>query len=325
MAKVSAMPPPEKRRETGREGEAPPASLWAFGGLTPLQLGKRVWKEFSDDNVTGHAAQLSYYFLMALFPLLMLLLTIAGIVAQGNPHFRDQLFMMLGRVLPQSASDLIGKTVGEVTQAAGGLKLTFGIVFTLWSASGGVTAIMDTLNECYNVREGRPWWKRYGIAIGLTIAIIVLMLAAMALVLGGPHIAQWLGTHLHLGDVFVLAWRVLQYPVALALMVFTFALIYYFAPDVETPKWYWITPGSVVGVFLWVVASIAFRIYLHYFNSYAKTYGSLGAVIILMVWLYVTGIAILLGGEVNSEIEHAAAEKGRADAKLKGEKEAPAA
>src|SRR5512135_972264 len=176
------MPPPERKR-TGKEGEAPPASLWAFGGQTPLQLIKAVWREFNDDNVTGHAAQLSYYFLMALFPLLMLLLTIAGFVAQGNPHFRDQLFLMLGQALPPSASELIGKTVNEVTQSAGGLKFTFGLVFTLWSASGGVTAIMQTLNECYDVKDQRPWWKYYGTALALTIGITVLLLSAMALVL----------------------------------------------------------------------------------------------------------------------------------------------
>src|SRR5205085_11292450 len=143
----------------------------------------------------------------------------------------------------------------------------------------------------------------------LTIAISILMLAAAALILFGGHIADFLGSHLGLGFAFSLAWKIVQYPGALAFMTMAFALLYYLAPDIDEPKWYWITPGSVAGVTIWVLASVGFRIYLHFFNSYAKTYGSLGTVIILMVWLYVTGLAILLGGVINAEIEHAAAEK----------------
>ena len=285
--------------------QAKPQSLWKLGGLSPLQLAKRVGKGFGADNVTGHAAQLSYYFLMALFPALLLLLTIAGFILQGNAHFRDQLFQLLGEALPPSASELVDKTVKEVARAAGGLKLTFGLVFTLWSASGGVQAIMQTLNRCYGVAETRPWWKRAVTAVSLTVAISVLVQIAMALVLFGPHIAVWLGKRLELHDAFVIAWRTVQYPVALLLMTFAFALIYHYGPNRPRAAWQWITPGSVAGMLLWVVASFGFRLYLHYFNSYAKTYGSLGAVIILMVWLYVTGIAILLGGEVNAKIEQA--------------------
>ena len=285
--------------------QAKPQSLWKLGGLSPLQLAKHVGKGFGADNVTGHAAQLSYYFLMALFPALLLLLTIAGFILQGNAHFRDQLFQLLGEALPPSASELVDKTVKEVARAAGGLKLTFGLVFTLWSASGGVQAIMQTLNRCYGVAETRPFWKRALTAVGLTVAITVLVQIAMALVLFGPHIAVWLGKQLELGNAFVIAWRAVQYPFALLLMTFTYALIYHYGPNLPRARWHWITPGSVVGVFLWVVASFGFRLYLHYFNSYAKTYGSLGAVITLMIWLYVTGIAILLGGEVNAKIEQA--------------------
>ena len=314
-----------RKARTGNEGEPPPPSLWAFGGLPPLRLMKRVWKEYNEDDVGSHAAQLAYYFMLALFPAMLFLLTLIGLIAHGNPSFQQQLFAYLARLAPGSASELVGKTIQEVTQAAGGLKLTFGIVFTIWSAMGGIVAIMTSLNAAYDVNEGRPLWKRYGIALGLTIALSVLAIVALAVVLFGGRIADYLGSHLHLGSVAVTTWTVVQWPLAFALMAFAFALIYYFAPDVKEQKWYWITPGSLLGVVIWLGASALFRLYLAYFNNYAETYGSIGAVIILMLWLYITGTSIMLGGEVNSEIEHAAAELGRADAKAEGEKQAPAA
>lgn len=317
------MPPREPR--AGREGEAPPPSLWAFGGLTPLRLIKRVWNEYNEDDVGSHAAQLAYYFMMAIFPAMIFVLTLIGLIAHGNPQFQQQLFTYMARMMPGSASQLIGQTLQEVTQSAGGMKMTFGIVFTLWAAMGGVTAIMQSLNAAYDVKEQRPLWKKYSIALGLTVALSVLAILALAIVLFGGRIAGYMGSQLHLGGAAVWAWNIAQWPVAFALMALAFAVIYYFAPDVKQQKWYWITPGSLVGVVLWLVASTLFRVYLHFFNSYVKTYGSLGAAIILMLWLYVTGMSIMLGGEVNAEIEHAAAEHGRADAKAEGEKRAPAA
>jgi membrane protein len=299
--------------------------MWAWGGLTPLRLMKRVGHEFNEDDILGHSAQLAYYFMLALFPMLLFLLTLIGLIAHNNAEFQSQLFGYLARVLPGSASELISKTIQEITQAAGGAKLTFGLVFTLWSAMGGVTAIMDALNAAYDVEEQRPLWKKYGIALGLTIALAVLIIVALALVMFGGRIAEYLAAHIGLGSMFVIGWKIVQWPVAFGIMAVAFAVIYYFAPDVKDQKWYWITPGSLLGVFIWLAASGAFRLYLHFFNNYAKTYGSLGAAIVLMLWLYVTGMSIMLGGEINSEIEHAAAEHGRADAKAEGEKEAPAA
>jgi membrane protein len=151
-----------------------------------------------------------------------------------------------------------------------------------------------------------------------------LMLVALGIVLFGGWAAQFASTH-GLGEVAVTAWKVLHAPVALLFVVVGFATLYYWGPDVEQKRWYWITPGSMVGVLLWVIASAGFRIYLHFFNTYSATYGSLGAVIILLLWFYITSLALLVGAEINASIEHAAAEHGRADAKLKGEREAPAA
>lgn len=317
------MPDPTAPRRPGRRGPLP--SLWELGGLTPRQLLKGVAREAMHDDILSRAAQLSYYFMLALFPMLLFLLTLMGLILGDNPGARDQLFGYLGSVLPPSAADLVGRTIQEVTQAAGGAKLTFGIVFTLWAAMGGMNAIIATLNVVYDISDSRPYWKRILLSAALTVAIAILVIAALMLVLFGPQIASWLGAKLSLGAVFEWTWKVLQFPGAFAFMAFAFALIYYFAPDVEQQKWYWITPGSLLGVLLWLGASGLFRLYLQYFDRYSKTYGSLGAVIVLMLWLYVTGVCILLGGEVNAEIEHAAAARGRADAKAEGEKQAPAA
>jgi membrane protein len=188
-----------------------------------------------------------------------------------------------------------------------------------------MSSLITVLNFVHHVKEQRPWWKvRLVLAPLLSVGVVGLMLAALALVLFGGIVANWAGAH-GLGDSVVLAWKVLQWPIALAFVILAFALLYYSAPDVKERKWYWITPGSLVGVLLWVAASVLFRVYLHYFNSYSATYGSLGAAIILMLWFYITAIALLIGAEINAEIESAAAEHGRADAKLKGEKQAPAA
>jgi membrane protein len=211
----------------------------------------------------------------------------------------------------------------EISAASGGGKITFGILATLWAASNGMGAITQALNVAYNVKESRPWWKQRLTAVSLTIALSVLIISALLIVLYGGLIADHIAGRYGFGDFFTLTWKIIQWPIALAFMLFSFALIYYFAPDLHEQKWTWVTPGSVIGVGLWLLISFGLRTYLQYFNSYSKTYGSLGAVIILMLWLYLTGVAILIGGEVNSDLEDLAARSGAPEAKEKGEK-APA-
>jgi len=296
------------------------ASLWSIGKLGWLGLAKRVWKEVQEDDVFGRAAQLSYYFLLALFPFLIFLTSIIGLVLGSGTGTRHALFNYLARVMPPSAYQLISSTVTEVSASSSGGKISFGILAALWAASNGLTAITGSLNSAYDLEETRPWWKQRLTAIVLTIALSVLIISALVLVVAGGHIADWLAYHFGLGDTFPLIWKIIQWPVVLACMTFAFALIYYFAPDTREQKWMWLTPGAVIGVVLWLLVSLAFRVYLHFFNSYSATYGSLGAVIILMLWLYLTGAAVLIGGETNSEIENAAAEQGQPEAKEKGEK-----
>lgn len=298
------------------------ASLWKLRGLNPKKIAKRVWTEIQQDDVFGRAAQLSYYFLLALFPLLIFLTSVIGLVIGSGSSIRQNLFRYLSEIMPPSAFQLIESTMQEVTAASSGSKISFGVLAALWAASNGMGAITEALNVAYDVKESRPWWKQRLTAIGLTIALSILIITALAIVLTGGKIADGLAANYSLGSAFTLTWKILQWPIVLATMLFAFAMVYHFAPDVRGQKWVWITPGAVIGVALWLLVSFGFRLYLGYFDSYSKTYGSLGAVIVLMLWLFFTGAAVLVGGEVNAEIEHAAAEAGVSDAKAEGEKQA---
>jgi membrane protein len=254
----------------------------------------------------GRAAELSYYFLLALFPLLIFLTSVIGIVLGSGSGTRHALFNYLARIMPPSAFQLLDATMYEVTNSSGGGKLSFGLLAALWAASNGMSAITDSLNVAYDVKENRPWWKQRLVAISLTLSLSVLIIAALVLVVAGGNIAEHIADAYGFGSQFAVAWKIIQWPAVFAVMISAFALIYYFAPDRREQSWQWLTPGAVIGVILWLLVSIGFRVYLHFFDSYSKTYGSLGAVIVLMLWLYFTGAAVLIGGEINSEIENAA-------------------
>jgi len=192
-----------------------------------------------------------------------------------------------------------------VTQQQGGL-LSFGIAMALWSSSSAITAVMDTLNRAYDVKEGRPFWKVRGLAILLTIVISILIVIAMGLLVFGPYLGNWVASQFGLGYVFQVAWNLLRWVIIVAFLVLAMALIYYIAPDVEQ-EWKWLTPGSIFSVLAIIGISLAFSYYVENFGSYNKTYGSIGAVIVLLLWMYLAGFLILVGGEINAEIEHASA------------------
>lgn len=295
------------------------ASVWALGNLSWRELAKRIYKEIERDRVFGRAAELSYYFLLALLPFLIFLTSVVGLILGSEINTRQTLFNYLAQVMPQSAFQLVTSTMMEVSSASGGGKISFGILAALWLASNGMSAITTSLNIAYDVKETRPWWKHRLTAIGLTIALSVFIISALILVVAGSWIADWLAATFGLGSTFPLAWKIIQWPVVIFFLMFAFALIYYLAPNLKEQKWQWLTPGSAIAVALWLLVSLGFRIYLHFFNTYSATYGSLGAVIILMLWLYFTGAAVLIGGEVNSEIDRAIAEQGKPDAEKKGE------
>ena len=264
---------------------------------------KHLSKRINDDEVFGRAAQLSYYFLLALFPLLLVLINLLGFVARQGTDFRSKLIIYLAAVMPPAAVTLVHTTLDEISLASGSGKLSLGLLAALWAASNGMGAISQTLNTAYNVRETRPWWKVRLIAVALTIALAVLIIAALAIVLYGGAIGDTLATGYGFGEIFRTVWRILQWPIALGFVLATFTLIYNLAPDLPRERRRWFAPGAFVAVALWLTISFLFRIYLQYFDSYSVTYGSLGALIVLMLWFYLTGVVILVGGEINCEVD----------------------
>ena len=297
-------------------------SIWDLGGLTWPQLARRLWTCINDNDLLNRGYELAYNFLLAVFPLLLVVVTLLGIFASHGSNLRTSLFSYIQAAMPPTAYELISKTLDEIINAAGGGKLTFGLLLALYSGSAGMTQLMSTLNSAYQVRETRSWIKTHLISLGLTLAMSILTIGAIALILAGGYAIHLLGQAIGLSTAATIAIKVVQWAAALTFVIVAFAMIYYFAPDVESQHWYWITPGSVVGVAIWILASAALRAYLHFSNTYSKTYGSLGGVIILMLWFYVTGLAFLIGGQINATIEHAAAEHGHQEAKLPGQKAA---
>jgi membrane protein len=289
--------------------------VWKLGGLRVKELGRRVVHEIQEDDCLGRAAQLAYYFLFALFPFFLVLTTLLGYLPV--PNLLDRLLETLAQMLPGEALQLVQDNVRElVTNRRGGL-LSLGLLAALWTSSSAVTAIMDGLNRAYDVEEGRPFWKVRLMAILLTVGLSAFIIVSLILLTFGPQIGGWIADKVNLGDAFQMAWNILRWPVIVGLLILAMALIYYLAPDVEQ-EWQWITPGSVVAVVGWLLASLGFSFYVNNFGSYNATYGSIGAVIVLLTWMYVSGLFILIGGEINAEIEHAAT-----SGKAPGEKELP--
>ena len=276
------------------------------------QFFKRLWARLNEHEIFDRAAQLSYYFLLALFPLLLFMMTLLGYFAGESVEVRDKLLSYLARVMPSSAIDLVHTTLNEITRARSGSKLSLGILAALWAASNGMGAISDTLNGAYGVEETRPWWKVRLTAVVLTVALSILIITALVIVLYGGGIGERLAAYLGLGAAFTMVWKILQWPLALFFLLVTFTMMYHFGPNVRPKRCQWWSWGTLVAIILWLLFSFAFRLYLHYFNSYGVTYGSLGALIILMLWFYFTGVSILIGGEINSMFEERAKAKGEA-------------
>jgi membrane protein len=295
-------------------------SPWKLGGLGMVQLAKRVWSEFSEDEVSDRAAALAYYFLFALFPALLFMTALLGLLP--IPNLMDRLMDYVSQALPGDAASIIEKTLGEIIAGAGGGLLSIGVLGALWAGSNGMSSIMSALNVAYDVKETRPWWKTKLLAIGLTLGFSVFILSALVLIIFGPKIGETVAGWVGLGAAFTFVWNIVSIPIVMVLVAIGIGLVYYLAPAVEQ-HWRWVTPGSAVALVLWLGASFALRFYVTNFANYNATYGSIGGVILLMLWLYLSGMALLLGAEVNAEIEHAAARRGASDAKAEGEPEAP--
>ena len=242
------------------------------------------------------------------------MIALLRVFSDAGAHLRQEVMLFFVRVLPVSTSELIQKTLGEVNEAHSGSKLSFGLLFSIWTATAGMSAVMETLNAAYEVQETRSFVRRNAIAIGLTFGTAALMLAAAAIVVTGAS-----ATPAPERLTLIILLKAAEWFAAISLVLLGFALLYFLAPDIKQQKWHWVTPGAVAGLMLWLLASIALRIYLYFFDTYRLTYGSLGAVIILMLWFYLTGASVLIGAEINSVIEDAAAREGAPDAKRKGE------
>jgi membrane protein len=287
-------------------------NLWDLQGVPARVIAKRTWNSTWNDDIFGSAAELGYWFLFALFPTLVSASSIIGLAARHAAANYDRLLHYMSVVIPPSAYGIVFETFNEITAHSNGRKVTFGLAAALWAASAGFSAVQDSMNSVYKVKETRPYWKVRGAAVLISTLLSLLITAILSSLLAADFCARFISqqiAHHPLADIAVILIRILGWIVATGLLALLFALIYYWAPDVKTRKWRWLTPGSAIGIVGWFAVSVGLRVYLHFFNSYTATYGSLGAVIILLVWFYLSGLMLLLGAEVNSEIEAAATEK----------------
>ncbi len=259
----------------------------------------KLYEKVFEEDIMSSAAQVAFYFSFALFPLLLFLVTLFGLVLSSADDLRGELFYYLRQVMPYSAYELVQSTIKEVTENSSGGKLTLGFFTALWFASAGVDSIRVALNSVYNLRETRDWWKTKVQSLLFTLVIAVLVSAALAIVFYGWKFVSVAFTAFSLPVPAPFFLVFIQWIAVLILLIIIFGLLYSYIPNHSPKKWHWITPGTIVGIILWLILSGGFRLYLNYFNSYNKTYGSLGAVIILMLWLFLTSLVILIGGLIN--------------------------
>src|SRR5918997_844514 len=276
----------------------------------PGQLEKRSWidvakrtvKEFREDNLTDWAAALTYYAVLALFPALIVIVSLLGLIGESATQ---PLIDNLGKVAPGPAQEIFTNAITNLqnNQGTAGFAFIAGLAAALWSASGYTAAFMRASNAIYEVEEGRPIWKSLPVRVGVTLALVVgTLVCAVAVVFTGG-LAEQAGNVIGLGDSAVTAWSIAKWPVLLLIVSFMFALLYWAAPNVKQPGFRWITAGGVFAVIVWIVASVAFAFYVANFGSYNKTYGTLGGVIVFLLWLWITNISVLLGVEFNAETE----------------------
>ena len=266
------------------------------------ELFKRTFKDSIADDALGLAAQLAYYFFLSLFPALLFLLALASFFPLGQ--FTDMLPNMLGAFAAPQMVDLIRNQLQELSNRDNGGLLSIGLLGAVWSSSSAMVSIANALNRAYDIEESRPWWKVRLTAIVLTIGVALFILVSFTLVVAGPQLADLVANRVGFGPAFEWTWKILQWPLVFILVVIGIGLIYYFGPDAEQ-EWVWVTPGAVLGTALWLLASLVFRLYVVNFGNYDETYGTLGAIILLMLWFYLTGLSIIVGAELSAEIEHA--------------------
>lgn len=273
-------------------------------GLPLHRVLVRTVKEFLDDEMSTYASALAYQMLFSLFPFLLFLIALIGFL--HLPDFFSWLRLQSELVLPPQALEQVNPVIDQLQQSKGGL-LSVGIVIALWTASAGVRLMMSAMNAAYDVPEGRPVWKRIPLSIIYTVGIAGMLLVAAALMVLGPQVMEWIAAQIGMQEVIVTVWTILRWPAIIILMMVAVALIYYVMPDVKQ-QFRFITPGSVLAVVVWIVASLGFAYYVKTFADYNAMYGSIGAIIVLLLYFYISAAVLLLGAEMNAVIEHMSSE-----------------
>jgi len=272
--------------------------MFKINGVRLVDVINRIWAEIRADDVFGRAAQLAYFFFLALFPFLICVVASLSVFGSAD-RGRALLFHLFASLLPGAAFHLISDTFNQILQSGGPLKMSFGIIAALWSASLGMSAVMDSLNVAYQVKETRSIFKQYAVAVGLTFGFAVLVVVLVLLAIFGNDVVggRASGTLIHAG------WIAAQSVLVLAGLLVVLAAMYYLGPDMKTRRWHWVTPGAIAAIVLLVAVFVGFRIYLHYSGGYSSLYGSLGSVIVLLLCFYLSGIAVLSGGVLNAVLE----------------------
>jgi membrane protein len=292
----------DRRFERGADERRAPDNVADLPKKSFPAVVKRAMREFSEDKLTDWAAALTYYGVLSIFPMLLALISVLGLFGQSATQ---PLIDNVGSVAPGAAKQIVTSAVQNLqkSQGSAGLLFVVGLAVALWSASGYVAAFMRAANDIWDVEEGRPVWKTLPLRVGVTTLLLVLLtVSALAVVLTGP-LARQVGNVIGLGSAAVTAWDIAKWPVLILIVSFMIALLYYSTPNVKHPKFHWVSPGSLLAVLMWIVTSALFAFYVANFASYNKTYGALGGVIVFLVWLWITNIVILLGAEVNAELE----------------------
>ena len=291
----------EDRGRFGRDRDAPDQPTDLPKEAFPAIL-KRTFKQFSDDQLTTWAAALTYFGVLSLFPMLLALVSLLGVI---GPSATQPLLDNLSSVAPGPAKDILTNVLNSLEANQGGstIALIIGLAIAIWSASGYIGAFMDASNNVWDAPEGRPIWKKIPVRLAVTVVLLILLTAtALAVVFTGP-VAQKAGDIIGLGSTFVSVWNIAKWPILLLIVSFMISLLYWACPNVKQPGFPWVTPGGLLAVVLWLAASALFALYVGNFSSYNKTYGSLGGVIVFLTWLWITNIIVLLGAELNSEME----------------------
>ena len=270
-------------------------------GLGFGKFARTLWERLGDHDTTGSAAQLGYYLLLSVFPFLLMIVTLAAFLPVGDSV--QALLGRLSRVMPHQAMELVRGHLDDLLHNPRPHLLTVGLLAALWSASRGVDSVRKGLNFAYDVKESRPWWRVALIAVGMTIVGTLLVLTAVTMIVLGGKAGEWAADHLHVQRVYHFVWSWLRWPVTALVTMLVAALAYYVLPDVEQ-EFRFITPGSVAATIVWLLATWGFTLYVEHFSNYNATYGSIGGVIVLMTWFYLSGLIFLVGGEINAVIEH---------------------